>query len=515
MHSMRYMVVLMRDRVSLWIWEYGLKPTTTAGVLVLVALLWTFPLQHVMAYPFVFLFFGAIIGSAWFGGPLAGAIAMVISYFVVTVFFIPPLYSMSVGKESQTYVAAFLTCGLISIVVSALRRRSEEAIRIARDDLEARVQERTAELQRSNLEILQRERQLKLLTESIHQQIWTADADGDIEYCNRDLLDYTGKKYEELEGEAFFSIFHPDDAIQFRGSWEAAHSSIGLFELRARVRGANNNYRLFLVRGIPQRNSDGGVARWYGVHIDIEDQEHARQRLLLAQEDLSRSSRNITMAEMAASIAHELNQPLAALSTHASACQQWLQVQPANLERAYLAAERVVRDSARASSVVSRVRSLFGKTDYIRELTDLNQLIVELSWLLKDDAQRRAVSIDLRLDENLPKLKIDPVQIQQVLLNLAVNGMDAMQVIEGPRVLQIASALREDDEVAVMVRDHGEGISQQVHERLFEPFFTTKTDGTGMGLAICRSIIEAHDGRITGSSSEGGTVFEFVLRTNK
>ena len=502
------------DRVSTWIWEYGLKPTATAGVLVLVALLWTFPLQHVMAYPFVFLFFGAIIGSAWFGGVVAGMIAIVLSYLVVTFFFIPPLYSMSVGKESQTYVAAFLTCGVVSIVVSALRRRSEEAIKIARDDLEVKVQERTAELRRSNQEILERERQLKLLTESIHQQIWTADAEGHIEYCNRDLLDYTGRKFGDLEGEAFFSIFHPDDAIQFRESWEAAHSSIGQFELRARVRSANANYRLFLVRGIPQRNSDGGVARWYGVHIDIEDQEHARQRLLLAQEGLSRSSRNITMAEMAAYIAHELNQPLAALSTHASACQQWLQAQPANLERAYAAAERVVRDSSRASAVVSRVRSMMRKSGYIREVTDLNQLIVELVWLLEDDAKRRAVSIDLKLDENLPKLKIDPIQIQQVLLNLAVNGMDAMRAAEGPRVLQISSSLHRENEVTVIVKDHGVGFSQQVKERLFEPFFTTKTDGTGMGLAICRSIIEAHDGRISGSSSESGSVFEFVLRTN-
>jgi PAS domain S-box-containing protein len=501
-------------RFSDWIWEYVSRPTAIAGFFVLVALLWTFPLQHVMAYPFVFLFFGAIIGSTWFGGLIAGAIAIVASYILIAFFFIPPLYSVAVGQESRAYVAAYLMCGIASIAVSAFRKHTETAIRVARDQLETKVQERTAELQRSNQEILERERQLKLLTESIHQQIWSANANGKIEYCNRDLLEYTGKDLEDLEGEAFFSIFHADDALPFRESWETARSSIGLFELQARVRGANGKYRLFLVRGIPQRTSQGEVARWYGVHIDIEDQQRAQQRRQLAQEDLSRSNRNMTLAEMAATIAHQLNQPLAALSTDASACQQWLKTQPPNLDRANAAAERIIRDTARASAVVSRVRSLFGRSDYIRELTDINLLIVELVSLLNDDAKRREVSIELDLEEHLPKIKLDPVQIQQVLLNLSVNGMDAMRETDLPRVLHIASFSNGEDEVGVAVRDCGTGLSKSVEEKLFEPFFTTKVDGTGMGLAICRSIIEAHDGRIWGSSSENGAVFEFVLKAN-
>ena len=264
--------------VSRWSWEFGLKPAAIAGFFTLVALLWTFPLQHVMAYPFVFLFFGAIIGSTWFGGLIAGVIAIVASYVLIAFFFIPPLYSVAVGQESRAYVAAYLMCGIAAIAVSAFRKRSETAIRIARDELETKVQERTAELRRSNQEILERERQLKLLTESIHQQIWSADADGNIEYCNRDLLDYTGKDLQDLKGEAFFSIFHPDDARPFRESWDAARSSIRLFELQTRVRGANDDYRLFLVRGIPQRTAKGEVVRWYGVHIDIEDQQRAQQR---------------------------------------------------------------------------------------------------------------------------------------------------------------------------------------------------------------------------------------------
>ena len=428
------------------------------GILYSGCALWTFLLQHFMAYPFIFLFLGAIIGSAWFGGVIAGVFAIVASYVVIVFFFIPPLYSMTIGEPFRPYVAAYLACGAVCIVVSGIRKHSERAIRLAKDDLEAAVEERTAELQRSNRELLERERQLKLLTESIHQQIWSADANGRIEYCNRDLLDYAGKSLDELEGEAFFDIFHPADASTFRDNWEAARSSIAPFELQARVNAANGGHRLFLIRGIPQRNSEGEIARWYGVHIDIEDKQRAQQRRQLAQEDLSRSNRNMTLAEMAATIAHQLNQPLAALSTDASACQQWIKSEPPNLERANAAAERIVRDSARASAVVGRVRSLFSKNDYIRQPTDINLLIIEFVALLTDDARRREVSIDLQLQENLPKVSIDPVQIQQVLLNLAVNGMDAMQEADGPRVLQIKSFSRGHTEVAVAVSDCGNGV---------------------------------------------------------
>ena len=493
-------------------WRFGAKPAAVAGFFVLVALLWTFPLQHVMAYPFVFLFFAAVIGSSWFGGAIAGGLAIVLSYLVIAFFFIPPLYSLSIGAESRTYVAAYLACGVVSIVVSALRKRSEEAIRIARDELEARVLLRTAELQRSNHEILERERQLRAITEAVPQQMWAANAEGHIEYCNPELLAFLGKTNHDLRDEDFFSIFHPDDATEFRASWDAARTSIGNFELRARVLSASNSYHWFLVRGIPQRAPDGQVVRWYGVHIDIEDQQRAQERLLFAQEDLSRTSRTTSMAEMAASIAHELNQPLAALMTDASACRRWLLAAPANIEKATAAAERIVRDTTRASAVVSRVRSLFSKTNYVRVPADVNLLIEELATLLKEEANRRRISIELRLEPDLPMACIDPVQIQQVLLNLARNGMDAMQDGREPRVLKLLSRCEGGREIVIAVKDSGPGFSSTTQDRMFEPFFTTKPDGSGMGLAICRSIIEAHDGRICASSSQAGATFQFALK---
>ena len=185
-------------RISERLIKHGLKPVAIAVVFVLVALLWTFPLQHVIAYPFVFLFFGAIMGSAWFGGMVAGFIAVILSSLLVGFFFIPPVFSMSIGKESQSFFAAFILCAIAITVVSSARKRAETAVRDARDELEGRVQARTAELELSNREIQESERQLRQLTEAIPQQIWRADVLGNVEYCNGHLLTYLGKPITAL-----------------------------------------------------------------------------------------------------------------------------------------------------------------------------------------------------------------------------------------------------------------------------------------------------------------------------
>jgi len=509
------MTAAQANRLSRWTMEYGIKPCAIAGCFVLVAMLWTFPLQHVIAYPFVFLFFAAIMGSAWFGGVIAGFVAVVLSSVIITYFFIPPLYSITVAKESQSFLAAFILSALAIAIVSSARKRAESVVRNARDQLEAKVRERTAELQRSNLEIQERERQLRMLTEAIPQQIWRADTSGRIEYCNQYLRDYVGASAESLLRESFLSILHDEDAPLFRRGWESALMAGRRFEAEARVRGADGRYRWFLVRSLPHRSEDGQIARWYGIHIDIEERHSLQQRLLSAHEDLSRFSRTMSLAQMAASIAHELNQPLTALASHASACRRWLQAEPANVSRAATAAEVIVQETTRAANVVRRVRSLFSKSDYVRESTDLNSLIVDLAGLLRDDAIRRSVSIKLGLAEDLPKLQIDPVQIQQVLLNLAINGMEAMTGIDGPRLLEITTKALGTEEIAASVKDRGPGFSETVKTSMFDPFVTTKPEGTGMGLAICRSIIEEHDGRIWAEQSEQGTVFQFVLKVSK
>jgi PAS domain S-box-containing protein len=499
-------------RLYTWTVEFVAKPVAISFFFVFLALIWTFPLQRVMAYPFVFLFFGAIMCSTWFGGFIAGTLAVIMSSLAIDFFFVPPIYSMTIGREFRSYVAAFVICAIAITAVSSARKRSETAVKIARDQLEIRVQQRTAELQRSNSEILERERQLRELTEAIPQQIWRTDASGRMEYCNRDLVEYLGKDSQDFGDDVFSSILHPEDSPLFVQAWEAARSRGGSFEVKARVRGAAGSYRWFLIRGNPQRGADGAIVCWYGVHIDIEEQQQMQQALVVSQESLSRFSRMMTMAEMAASIAHELNQPLTALVADSHACRRWLNSEPVNIHRAVATTERIVRECTRASAVVGRVRSLFTKTQYVREPTDLNGLIRDLVRLMRDDAIRRNVSVKLRLSDRIPSMNVDPVQIQQVLLNLAMNAMDAMAKSDG-RELEIRSEMSEAGELTVTVKDSGAGLDEQTKARMFEPFFTTKPGGTGMGLSICRSIIEAHQGRIWAEPLSRGAAFHFTLRS--
>ena len=507
------MIAVETNRLSRWTMEYCVNPCAIAVFFVLVAYLWTLLLQHLIAYPFVFLFFGAIMGSAWFGGLIAGLIAVVFSSLLINFFFVAPLYSMSVAVGLRSFYIAFILCSIVITIVSSERKRSETAIRNARDQLETKVQERTAELQNSNLEIKESERQLRLLTEAIPQQIWRADGTGHIEYCNHHLCDYVGASKKAMQGEAFFNFLNPEDEPLFRQGWQTALASGSRFEVEARVRGADGVYRWFLVRSIPQRSVNGQIACWYGIHIDVEEQHRAQQSLMLAQSDLSRLLRTSSMAEMAASIAHELNQPLTAAVTHAYACREWLGAEPPNFAKASTAAEKIVRESTRASAVVARVRALFRNEAQVRESTNLNQLIQELVRLLRDEVIRRDVSIKLFLADDLPSLAIDQVQIQQVLLNLATNGMDAMMRIAPPRELIIRSEKHGEDGILIAVEDHGTGVAPEITARIFEPFFSTKPQGTGIGLAICRSIVEAHDGRLwADNSAQGGAIFQFTIR---
>ena len=506
-----FMTVHTFNRITQGMFEYGLKPCAIAVVFVAVALIWTFPLQHIIAYPFVFLFFGAIMGSAWFGGFIAGAWAIVLSSVAVDFFFMPPLYSMAVNRELDSYYGAFVVCAIAITAISAARRRSEQASRIARDELEARVRERTVELEKSNLETLERERQLRSLTEAIPQQIWRANSNGEIEYCNRDLIKFTGRGAGTLIGGKFFEILHPSDANIFRQEWEAAQRSGAQFETESRVRNSDGDYRRFLIRGIPQYTADGEVACWYGLHIDIEQRHRAEEALRVAQGDSARWSRTLSMAEVAASIAHEIKQPLTALITQAHACRRWINAEPMNVDKATNAAENLVRESTRASAVVDRVRSLFSERDPLRETIDLNLLVNDAVQLLYDEAVRRGVSIRLDLSDEPLWVRVDPVQIRQLVLNLVTNGMESTMETGRPRELAIRSELSGPGQAMVTVRDNGAGLTERVMDKMFEPFFTTKPSGSGIGLSICRSIVEAHNGRIWAADLKDGAVFHVVL----
>ena len=492
------------------LYEYGAKPLGIASCFVLVALLWTFLLQHVIAYPFVFLFFGAVMGSAWFGGLIAGFISVVLSSLLITYFFIPPLFSITVQKESQSFLTAFILCAIAISVVSSARKRAENVVRQARDELEMKVKERTADLERSNREILERERHLRTLTEAIPQQIWAFDTSGRIQYVNQHLKSYLGVESDSIATEELVDAVHPDDRDAFTGAWQTAMTRGESFELEARVRG-NGQYRWFLIRGLPRRTHDGdGIEHWYGINIDIDTQHQAQQSLTAAQEAMSRSARILSMAEMAASIAHELNQPTTALVSHAYACRDWAAMEPPNLDKVRSTAEKIVNESTRASQVVKRVRALFSDQQQVRDAVDFNWLVQDFGRFIRDELARRDVHLRLALEPNMPRIAMDIVQMQQVLVNLARNAMDAMQAASD-RILTIRTS-RMPGAIEVEVSDTGAGIPPEQANRIFEPFYSTKSSGTGMGLAICRSIVEAHGGSISaGKASSGGAAIRFTL----
>jgi C4-dicarboxylate-specific signal transduction histidine kinase len=248
--------------------------------------------------------------------------------------------------------------------------------------------------------------------------------------------------------------------------------------------------------------------------VDLTKRKRAEEALRQAQADLAHVSRVTTMGELTASLAHEVNQPIAAAVTNANTCLRWLTRDHPDLEEARAAAMRIVTDGTRAGEIISRIRMLFTKGTAQRELVDVNDVIGEMIVLLHAETARHSILVRTELAADLPQVMGDRVQLQQVLMNLMINGVDAMKDANGTRELAIKSQRTQDDEVAVSVTDTGVGLPTQHAEQIFNAFFTTKPNGTGMGLRISRSIIESHRGRLwAADNSRRGASFHFTLPT--
>ena len=238
----------------------------------------------------------------------------------------------------------------------------------------------------------------------------------------------------------------------------------------------------------------------------------AEEALRQANSDLARVSRVTTMGELTASLAHEVNQPIAAAVTDANTCLRWLMRDPPDLEEARQAALRIIKDSTRAAEIVSRVRQLFKKGTPQRELVDINEVILEMVVLLRSEAARYSISVRTELAADLPHVTGDRVQLQQVLMNLMTNGMDAMKDVDGTCELIIRSQQAEDGQLMVSISDTGAGLPPQQADQIFNAFFTTKLQGTGMGLRISRSIVESHGGRLwAADNAPRGASFHLTL----
>lgn len=384
----------VRNRAALVVLKYGI-----AAVSVALALLVTRSLQ-----PTVFptpLFFAAIVVSTWFGGIGPGIFAVIFATLLLDYYFVSATRTFSVHPAALLYLAQFSLPALLSSWFVKKRKDAEQALKEARDQLDVKVQQRTAELRQAN---------------------------------------------QQLQSE-------------------------------------------------------------------IAERQRAEEAFHKTQADLAHLTRVMTMSELATSIAHEVNQPLAAIVTTGDACARWLSLDPPNLVRARESVARIIAEGSRASEVVKRIRGLSKKTTFQKSLLQVNDLIHEVIALLDAELAKNKVRLRTDLDPKLPLVFGDRVQLQQVILNLMVNGIEAMNdVANQPRTLSLKSQKVDPDRVQVSVQDCGCGFESGQVEQLFEAFFTTKPGGIGMGLSISRTIIESHGGRLWATANtDHGATFQFAL----
>jgi C4-dicarboxylate-specific signal transduction histidine kinase len=311
-------------------------------------------------------------------------------------------------------------------------------------------------------------------------------------------------------------LVHPQDARAFKAYIQnglRASQGDQLSQLEVRILCADGSERWTLVRSSAERDANTDAVRLVGAVQDTTERKHAEEAMRSMRSELVRVTQLSTMGQMAASIAHEINQPLAAIVTNGNAGLRWLANRTPNLDEARAALTRIVGDGHRAGKVITGIRAMFRNDEQEKMRLDLNELIQEVLALVQGDILRREVSVQRNLTESLPVVLANRVQLQQVILNLIANALDAMSsVTDRARVLQLKSERMGSAEVIVTVADSGSGIDPESIDRIFEAFFTTKSDGMGMGLSICRSIIESHGGRLSALPGlELGSIFQIIL----
>jgi PAS domain S-box-containing protein len=408
------------------------------------------------------------------------------------------------------------------------------------------------ERKRVEAELRQSEERFRLLVEGVTDYaIFMLDLEGRVASWNAGAERIKGYRAEEILGQHFSRFYLPEDSDKPTRELQIA-AATGRFEeegLRARkdgshffanvviaaLRDESGNLRGFtkVVRDITERKQVEEALRKSREELELRVQERtaeltrtnqqleaeiaerkAAERVLLETRlELARIVRATTIGELTASIAHELNQPLTGVVTYGNACLRWLATQPPNLDEAREAVQNIVRGGNQASGVLARIRALIKKDEPVKEHLEINGVIEEVLALTDAEVRRSGVSLQTELAAGLPAIIGDRVQLQQVILNLIINGIEAMSAVpDRARVLQIRSSKQDPDGVLVAVQDSGIGLDPAQLDRIFDAFYTTKRGGIGMGLSISRSIIEAHGGRLSATPNDGpGTTFRFTL----
>jgi PAS domain S-box-containing protein len=361
-------------------------------------------------------------------------------------------------------------------------------------------------------ELRRAEHDLRLIVETIPAFVWCAGPNGENVYVNQRLLDYSGATAEEFTGEGWARFLHPDDVVHTNIAWQKALETGEPYEWSYRMRRADGVYEWFVVLAQLLRDASGAPLRWYGIDFNIDAQKRAEETLGETQARLSRSAQFATVAEFAAAIAHEVAQPLFGANMNVEACLSWLSADPPNVDRAKESALIAIEDGKDAAKVIQKVRALFRKSEPSKESMDIHLAINEVIRLMRDELLRKRISVEVRQNDQVPPVYADRLQIQQVMWNLIHNAVDAMEGVESDRVVQVTIQSYRPSEVSISVSDSGAGFAAL--DRAFEAFFTTKKNGMGMGLTICKTIIESHGGHLQVTpDSDAGTTLSFNIPT--
>jgi PAS domain S-box-containing protein len=357
------------------------------------------------------------------------------------------------------------------------------------------------------------EERFRLMADTAPVMIWMSGPDGLFSFFNKGWLDFTGRTLEQELGNGWTEGVHREDLDRCLATYTASFGARREFKMEYHLRYADGSDRLVLDTGMPRFASDGVFAGFIGTVIDITDLKRAEADVQHQRAELAHGSRISALGELAASLAHELNQPLTAILSNAQAARLLLasdDTPPLNAVRVIL--DDIIDDNRRADEIIRRMRALAKKDPPDLAPLDLAAILREVVTLVHSDAVLRNVRLRLNLGETLPAVHGNKVQLQQVTLNLLLNAFDAMKETSVSRREVLLHAKLSAHMVEVAVRDHGTGLSAEVAQRLFEPFYTTKREGLGMGLSISRSIIEAHHGRLWAENhATGGTTFYFTV----
>jgi PAS domain S-box-containing protein len=362
-------------------------------------------------------------------------------------------------------------------------------------------------------EAIDAEQSFRLLADNAPVMIWRSGPDKLCDWFNRPWLQFTGRTMEQELGSGWTEGVHPADMARCLSTYVTAFDGREEFSMEYRLRRHDGVYRWVLDNGRPYASLEGIFRGYFGSCIDITDGKRAQDELRAMQSDLARMTRSTTLAEMTASIAHDIRQPLAAIEINGNAALRLLADATPDLEETRAALVSIVDEGRRASRVIGRIRTMLKKGEPEKAWLDLNVLIREVLELMDGELLNQCILVRAELIEELPQLLVDRAQLQQVILNLIMNAVEAMDSVGNrERVLRITSRLQEPNSVLVTVHDTGTGIDSKDVDRIFDALFTTKSSGVGMGLSICRSIIEAHGGRLWASAAiPHGSIFHLVL----